>query len=101
LAAENHVLAACGDHSACFIQSRTRVNPTHMNTDLQTGRRPRDDSLLDAGHLATVYLVAFWCTYRIGSLLFSRRIGVWAAILVGLSTDYVFCSVEFRTDNLY
>jgi 4-amino-4-deoxy-L-arabinose transferase-like glycosyltransferase len=48
-----------------------------------------------------LYIVAFWCTYRIGSLLFSQRVGVWAAILVGLSIDYVFCSVEFRTDNLW
>jgi hypothetical protein len=51
--------------------------------------------------LQPLYLVAFWCTYRIGSLLFSRRIGIWAAILVGLSFDYAFCSVEFRTDNLW
>jgi hypothetical protein len=51
--------------------------------------------------LQPLYIVAFWCTYRIGSLLFSRRVGVWAAILVGLSTDYIFCSVEFRTDNLW
>jgi hypothetical protein len=51
--------------------------------------------------LQPFYLIAFWCTYRIGSLLFSRRFGVWAAILVGLSYDYAFCSVEFRTDNLW
>ena len=51
--------------------------------------------------LQSLYIVAFWCTYRIGSLLFSRRVGVWAAILVGLSFDYAFCSVEFRTDNLW
>src|SRR6266404_3552177 len=51
--------------------------------------------------LQPLYVVAFWCTYRIGSLLFSRRVGVWAAILVGLSYDYVFCSIEFRTDNLW
>jgi hypothetical protein len=51
--------------------------------------------------LEPLYFVAFWCTYRIGSLLFSRRAGVWAAILVGLSFDYIFCSVEFRTDNLW
>src|SRR6516164_6192425 len=48
-----------------------------------------------------LYMLAFWCTYRIGSLLFSRRVGVWAAILVGLSFDYAFYSVEFRTDNLW
>ena len=46
-------------------------------------------------------MVAFWSTYRIGSLLFSRRVGIWAAILVGLSFDYAFCSVEFQTDNLW
>src|SRR5205809_225445 len=51
--------------------------------------------------LQPLYIVAFWCTYRIGSLLFSRRVGVWAAILPGLSFDYAFCSVEFRTDNLW
>ena len=51
--------------------------------------------------LQSLYIVAFWCTYRIGSLLFSRRVGVWSAILVGLSYDYAFCSVEFRTDNLW
>jgi Dolichyl-phosphate-mannose-protein mannosyltransferase len=51
--------------------------------------------------LQPFYIIAFWCTYRIGSLLFSRRVGVWAAILVGLSYDYIFCSVEFRTDNLW
>jgi hypothetical protein len=51
--------------------------------------------------LQPLYILAFWCTYRIGSLLFCRRVGVWAAILVGLSYDYVFCSVEFRTDNLW
>lgn len=51
--------------------------------------------------LQPLYIIAFWCTYRIGSLLFSRRVGVWAAILVGLSYDYAFCSVEFRTDNLW
>src|SRR6478752_4342736 len=51
--------------------------------------------------LQPLYILAFWCTYRIGSLLYSRRAGVWAAILVGLSFDYAFCSVEFRTDNLW
>ena len=51
--------------------------------------------------LQPLYVVAFWCTYRIGSLLFSRRVGVWAAILVGLFYDYFSCSVEFRTDNLW
>jgi len=40
--------------------------------------------------LQPLYAVAFWCTYRIGWLLFSRRVGVWAAILVGLSSIMFF-----------
>jgi hypothetical protein len=51
--------------------------------------------------LQPLYILAFWCTYRVGSLLYARRVGLWAAILVGLSFDYAFCSVEFRTDNLW
>ena len=51
--------------------------------------------------LLPMYFVAAWCTYRIGELLFSRRAGVWAVILVGLYTKYHFISLEFRTDNLW
>jgi hypothetical protein len=48
-----------------------------------------------------LYFVAAWCTYQLGTLLFSRRAGVWAVILVGLYTQYHFISVEFRTDNVW
>jgi hypothetical protein len=48
-----------------------------------------------------LYFVAAWCTYQIGTSLFSRRAGVWAVILVGLYTRYHFISVEFRTDNVW
>src|SRR6266403_908379 len=51
--------------------------------------------------LLPMYFAAAWCTYRIGELLFSRRAGVWAVILVGLYTKYHFISLEFRTDNLW
>jgi hypothetical protein len=51
--------------------------------------------------LLPMYFVAAWCTYRIGTSLFSKRIGIWAVILVGLYTRYHFGSVEFRTDNLW
>jgi hypothetical protein len=33
--------------------------------------------------LLPMYFVAAWCIYRIGTLLFSRRVGVWAVILAG------------------
>jgi len=51
--------------------------------------------------LLPMYFVAAWCTYRIGELLFSRRAGVWAVILVGFYSSYHFVSFEFRPDNLW
>ncbi|MFZ0915925.1 MAG: hypothetical protein WAN04_03450, partial [Candidatus Udaeobacter sp.] len=48
-----------------------------------------------------LYFIAAWCTYQLGTLLFSRRAGVWAVILVGLYTRYHFVSVQFRTDNVW
>ena len=51
--------------------------------------------------LLPMYFVGAWCTYRIGELLFSRRAGVWAVILVGLYALHHFTSLEFRTDNLW
>src|SRR5215472_17803832 len=51
--------------------------------------------------LLPMYFVAAWCTYEIGTSLFSRRAGIWAVILVGFYTRYHFISLEFRTDNLW
>jgi Dolichyl-phosphate-mannose-protein mannosyltransferase len=51
--------------------------------------------------LLPMYFVGAWCTYRIGELLFSRRAGIWAVVVTGLSTKYHFTSLEFRTDNLW
>ena len=51
--------------------------------------------------LLPMYFVAAWCTYKIGTSLFSKRAGIWAIILAGLYTRYHFISLEFRTDNLW
>jgi hypothetical protein len=51
--------------------------------------------------LLPMYFVAAWCTYKIGTTLFSRRAGIWAVILTGLYTRYHLISLEFRTDNLW
>jgi hypothetical protein len=51
--------------------------------------------------LLPMYFVTMWCTYRIATLLFSKRAGVWAAIGAGMYPGYHFCSFEFRTDNLW
>src|SRR5262249_354320 len=51
--------------------------------------------------LLPMYFVGAWCTYKIGTCLFSRRAGIWAVILAGLYTRYHLISLEFRTDNLW
>ena len=51
--------------------------------------------------LLPMYFVAAWCTYKIGTSLFSRRAGIWAVILAGLYIRYHLISLEFRTDNLW
>jgi len=51
--------------------------------------------------LLPMYGVIMWCTYRIGALLFSKRAGLWAVIMAGFYPGYHFCSLEFRTDNLW
>jgi hypothetical protein len=51
--------------------------------------------------LLPMYFIAAWCTYQIGTSLFSRWASIWAVILVGLYTRYHFISLEFRTDNLW
>jgi len=45
--------------------------------------------------------VAAWCTFRIGALLFSRRVGLAAAMLVAFYPTYHRTSLEFRADNLW
>ena len=51
--------------------------------------------------LLPMYFVAAWCTYQIGTRLFSRRVGFWAILLAGSYAGYHFASFEFRTDNLW
>lgn len=48
-----------------------------------------------------LYFVTMWATYQIGSLLFSRRTGLWSVIVVGFYPGYQLDSFEFRTDNLW
>src|ERR1700730_10041560 len=51
--------------------------------------------------LLPMYFVAAWCTYRIGTRLFSRRAGVWAVIAAGFYGPYHSFFFQFRTDNLW
>src|SRR2546428_4042321 len=51
--------------------------------------------------LLPMYFLAAWCTYEIGTRLFSRRAGVWAVIGVAFFSGYYSDAFEFRTDNLW
>ncbi len=47
------------------------------------------------------YLLILWCVFRIGQSVFSRRVGLWAAVLAGFWPDFFWCSLEFRPDGLW
>ena len=51
--------------------------------------------------LLPMYFVAAWCTYQIGTRLFSPRAGVWAVLGVAFFSRYYSSGFEFRTDNLW
>jgi hypothetical protein len=51
--------------------------------------------------LLPTFFISAWCTYQIGTRLFSRRTGAWSVVLLGLCATYHFHSLEFRTDNLW
>jgi hypothetical protein len=69
------VLAAIGDRATVLFWMRLALFPTCF--------------------------VAAWCTFRIGALLFSRRAGLAAAMLVAFYPTYHRTSLEFRADNLW
>lgn len=46
-------------------------------------------------------LLSGWMLYRLGAVVFSRRVGIWGAILVSYYAPYQLCSTEFRPDSLW
>jgi 4-amino-4-deoxy-L-arabinose transferase-like glycosyltransferase len=64
------------------------------------GERP---DIVDLGRWYMVALDALvaWCTYRIGAQVFSRRIGIVAALLCAFYPNAYFKMGEFRTDVLW
>src|ERR1700736_2740112 len=51
--------------------------------------------------LLPFYLVSVGATYRIGTELFSRRVGVWSVIALGFYPSYQSNASEFRPDNVW
>ena len=48
-----------------------------------------------------IWGMSVWFIFRIGASCFSRRVGIWAAVLVNLLPNYYFLMGEFRTDVLW
>ena len=51
--------------------------------------------------MVPLWFVALWAVWHIGSRLFSRRAGLWAAVFIALLPWWFFCALEYRTDNLW
>lgn len=62
----------------------------------------RDDVLLYMrAPMLLPFAIVVWATYVIGTRLYSRRIGVWSAVLLSLLPPFFLKSLEYRTDNLW
>ena len=51
--------------------------------------------------MVPLWIVSLWCVAKMGARLYSRRAGLWAAVFLSLLTWWFFCSIEYRTDNLW
>ncbi len=64
------------------------------------GERP-DVLLYMRAPILLLFAVAIWATYVLGSRLYSRRVGIWSALLLSLFPTFFLKSLEYRTDNLW
>lgn len=64
------------------------------------GERP---DILVWMRIATIplFFAALWAVYLIGRELYSKRVGMWAAIFTGLYPRFFLTSLEFRADDLW
>ena len=51
--------------------------------------------------MVPLWAVALWAVWHIGSCVYSRRAGLWAAVLLSLLPWWFFVALEYRTDNLW
>ena len=60
-------------------------------------------NILDFMRFAMVplWFVSLWFVWKIGGAIFSRRVGLWAAVLISIFPWWAFCALEYRTDNLW
>jgi hypothetical protein len=48
-----------------------------------------------------LWALSLGCIYRLGTAVFSRRVGLWAALFTAFYPEFFFTSTEFRTDDLW
>lgn len=48
-----------------------------------------------------LFAACIWCAYRIAAALYSRRAGLWTALIAAAMPGFFLTSTEFRTDNLW
>lgn len=48
-----------------------------------------------------LYGLTLWAVYRLGAIIFSRRLGLWGMLLASGLSVFHFCSTEFRPDNAW
>lgn len=48
-----------------------------------------------------LFAVSIFCVYWLASRLYSRRVGLWAAVFTGFFPVFVDTTSQFRTDNLW
>lgn len=51
--------------------------------------------------MVPLWLVCLWAVWRIGGELYSRRAGLWSAVVISLWPWWFFPALEYRTDNLW
>jgi len=64
------------------------------------GERP-DVLLYMRAPMLLLFVIVVWTTYVVGSRLYSKRVGMWSALLVTLFPVFFLKSIEYRTDNLW
>ena len=47
------------------------------------------------------YLVSIWAVHRLAKAAFNDRVAVWAPVVVAAFPNFLFPTIEFRTDNLW
>jgi hypothetical protein len=47
------------------------------------------------------FVCSLWCVYRLGVLLKSAEVGIWAAVFAALSPAFCYTSTEYRPDDMW